>query len=95
MEVKDVTKMSVFLNRDEIKNIDSMETQQKILAAISKYIKEIAPAAESIEIDIFSTPEKNTNPVFTKESDFYKMMGSFEGPSDLAENHDHYLKETK
>lgn len=82
-----MTKMSVFLTREEIKNIDSTETQQKILAAISKYIKELAPA--------FPTPKKNTNPVFTKESSFYQMIGSFEGPADLAENHDHYFKETK
>lgn len=85
-----MTKLSVYLNHDDIKNIDSVETQQKILKAVSKCIKEVAVTARAVEIDIFVAPEA---PVFTKESAFFKMIGSGSGPSDLAENHDHYMVE--
>ncbi len=30
-------------------------------------------------------------PVFSSDSTFFKLFGSFEGPEDLAENHDSYL----
>lgn len=30
-------------------------------------------------------------PVLTKESGFFRLMGSFSGPEDLAEKHDEYL----
>jgi AbrB family looped-hinge helix DNA binding protein len=32
-------------------------------------------------------------PVFTPESTFFSLMGSFNGPEDLAANHDRYLAE--
>lgn len=82
--------MSIYLNRDEIKNIDSTKIQQKILDAISKYVKEIGSTAEAVEIDIYPASEA---PVFTKESGFLKMVGTFKGPSNLAEDHDQYLVE--
>ena len=82
--------MSVYLNQDDIKNIDSAETQQKILQAVSKCIKEVAVTAKAVEIDIYAAPE---TPVFSKESPFFQMIGSGSGPADLAENHDRYLAE--
>lgn len=30
-------------------------------------------------------------PVFTRESSFLQLIGSFEGPEDLAERHDRYV----
>lgn len=32
-------------------------------------------------------------PVFTPESGFFALIGSFSGPEDLAEKHDQYLAE--
>lgn len=32
-------------------------------------------------------------PVFTEKSSFFDLIGSFEGPRDLARNHDSYLSE--
>ncbi|MBC7345423.1 MAG: AbrB/MazE/SpoVT family DNA-binding domain-containing protein [Clostridia bacterium] len=32
-------------------------------------------------------------PVFTPESSFFALIGSFSGPEDLAEKHDQYLAE--
>ncbi|MCL4515927.1 MAG: AbrB/MazE/SpoVT family DNA-binding domain-containing protein [Firmicutes bacterium] len=32
-------------------------------------------------------------PVFSKKSSFFDLIGSFEGPRDLAEKHDSYLRE--
>ncbi|GAB6274810.1 MAG: hypothetical protein STSR0004_16750 [Peptococcaceae bacterium] len=32
-------------------------------------------------------------PIFTPESSFFNLIGSFSGPEDLAENHDRYLAE--
>lgn len=87
--------MSIYLNKDDIQNIDSTTTQQKILKAISKCVKEIAESkATSIEINIYPTPEESA-PLFTKESGFFELIGSVEGPSDMAENHNHYLKRDK
>ena len=83
--------MSIYLNHTDIKNIDTVETQQKILAEVSKCIKEISVSAKAIEIDIMAAPEA---PVFTQESPFFKMIGTGNGPQDLAENHDHYLEDT-
>ncbi len=34
-------------------------------------------------------------PVFTKESSFFRLIGSFAGPEDLAEKHNEYLTEEK
>ena len=82
--------MSVFLNRDEIKSIDSSATQRKILDAVAKCVKELGATAEAIAIDIYPATEE---PVFTKDSSFFKLIGSFEGPANLAEDHDHYLTE--
>ena len=85
-----MVKLSIYLNQDDIKNIDSAETRQKIIEAVSKCVKEVAVTAQAIEIDIFAAP---TTPVFTKESTFFQMIGSGNGPSDLAENHDQYIVE--
>lgn len=87
-----MTKLSIYLNHDDIKNIDTVETQQKILKAVSKCVKEIAASTNAVEIDIFAAPEV---PVFTNQSPFFKMIGAGVGPSDLAENHDHYLGDIK
>lgn len=90
--------MSIYLNKDDIQNIDSVATQQKILTAISQYVKEIANTQTSaIEIDIFPTAkeQESNSALFTKNSSFLNLIGSIEGPPDLAENHDHYLKKTK
>ena len=35
--------------------------------------------------------KENRSPVFTTESSFLNLVGSFSGPQDLAENHDRYL----
>lgn len=32
-------------------------------------------------------------PVFTKGSSFFNLIGSFEGPCDLVQNHDSHLAE--
>lgn len=32
-------------------------------------------------------------PVFTERSSFFNLIGSFEGPRDLAKSHDRYLAE--
>ena len=87
--------MSLYLNKDDIQNIDSATTQQKILKAISKYVKEIAASeATAIEIDIYPTPEESA-PLFTKESSFFELIGSVDGPPDMAEKHNGYLKKEK
>jgi hypothetical protein len=87
--------MSIFLSQDDIKNIDAQETQKKILSAISQYVKEIAAKTGGmIEIDVFPATEENPEhgePIFTTKSSFLKLIGSFEGPNDLSENHDRYL----
>lgn len=83
-------KLSIYLNHDDIQNIDSVETQQKILKAVSKCVKEVSVSAKAVEIDIFAAPEA---PVFSKESLFFKMIGTGSGPSDLAEKHDQYLED--
>jgi hypothetical protein len=86
--------MSIYLNKDDIQNIDSAATQQKILKAVFEHIKEIATTeTTAIEIDIYPTSEElsTSQPMFTKESSFLELIGSVDGPSDLAENHDNYL----
>ena len=84
--------MSVFLTNDDIKNIDSKATQQKILKAVSQAVKDVGNTAEAITIDIYPT-NANSKPshAFDQNSSFYTLIGSVEGPSDLAENHNHYL----
>lgn len=87
-----MNKMSIYLNKEDIQNIDTAITQQKIIKAISQYVKEIATSqATAIEIDVYPTPDESA-PLFTKESSFFELIGSVEGPSDLAKNHNHYLK---
>jgi hypothetical protein len=88
--------MSIFLNRDDINNIDSEKTQRKILAAISEHIKEFAAITpEIIEIDVFPVTGDQLEKavMFTKNSGFLDLVGSFDGPPDLAKGHDNYLME--
>ena len=91
-------KMSIYLNKDDIDSIDSTATQQKILKGISQYIREIATThATAVEIDIYPSIEesRSSQPIFTKESSFLDLIGSVDGPTDLAKNHDHYLEKKK
>lgn len=37
--------------------------------------------------------ERAQVPVFTRKSGFLRLIGSFEGPEDLAEHHDRYAAE--
>lgn len=51
-------------------------------------------AVERNEIRIRELKEDRP-PVFTKESSFFRLIGSFAGPEDLAEKHNEYPTEEK
>jgi hypothetical protein len=60
-----VIKLSISLNEDDIKNIDSYETQQKIIKSITSYVKELSSTYHAIEIEV--NPISLTNGIHGNE----------------------------